>query len=211
VSEFLDRTREVREGEQLDLAQLEPYLRGHLPAADGPLVVEQFPAGHSNLTYSVRLGDYDLVLRRPPFGSKVKAAHDMGREFRVLSKLHGAYPPAPEPLVYCDDTAILGAPFYVMHRIRGVIIRKEVPPGMPFSPEAARRLSESFIDNLAALHALDYEAIGLGDLGKPEGYMQWQVEAGSTLFGSQTERFRKSNRLAAGLPTMCPRRRGLDP
>lgn len=207
MSEFLDQTREIREGEQLDLAQLEPYLRSHLPAAEGPLVVEQFPAGHSNLTYSVRLGEYDLVLRRPPFGSKVKAAHDMGREFRVLSKLHGAYPPAPQPLLYCDDTALLGAPFYVMHRIRGVIIRKELPPGMLLPPDAARRLSESFIDNLAALHALDYAAIGLGDLGKPEGYMRRQVEGWIKRYcDSQTEEIPEVEPIGRWLTEHVPER-----
>src|SRR5229473_2915029 len=83
-----DGTRPVREGEELDLSRLEPYLRGHFPDPGGELVVKQFPSGHSNLTYSVVLGEREMVLRRPPFGSKVKTAHDMGREFRVLSKLH---------------------------------------------------------------------------------------------------------------------------
>ena len=90
VTELLDKTRAIRAGEELDLARLEPYLRSHLPDAAGPLVVEQFPAGHSNLTYSVRIGPLDMVLRRPPFGSKVKSARH-GREYRVLSKLHKAF------------------------------------------------------------------------------------------------------------------------
>lgn len=209
MSEFLDSTRQIREGEELDLARLEPYLREHLPDAVGPLVVEQFPAGHSNLTYSVRLGQYNLVLRRPPFGSKVKAAHDMGREFRVLSKLHGAYPPAPHPLFYCEDTSILGASFYVMHRVRGVIIRREVPPGMPFPPQVARRLSESFVDNLAALHALDYAAIGLGDLGKPEGYMQRQVEGWIKRYhGSQTDEIAEVEPVSRWLSERVPAQHG---
>ena len=97
MSEYLDKTRAVRTGEELDLPRLEAYLREHLPQAAGALVVEQFPAGHSNLTYSVRLGELDMVLRRPPFGSKVKSAHDMGREYRVLSKLHQAFPRRPPP------------------------------------------------------------------------------------------------------------------
>jgi aminoglycoside phosphotransferase (APT) family kinase protein len=183
----LDKTRAVRAGEELDLARLEPYLRSNLPEAAGPLVVEQFPAGHSNLTYSVRIDPLDMVLRRPPFGSKVKSAHDMGREYRVLSKLYKAFPQAPEPVLYCDDNSILGAPFYVMKRIRGVIIRREPPPGMEFSPSVARRLGESFVDTLAALHGLDYAAIGLADLGKPDGYMQRQVDGWiKRYYGSQT-------------------------
>jgi aminoglycoside phosphotransferase (APT) family kinase protein len=116
-----------------------------------------------------------MVLRRPPFGSKVKSAHDMGREFRVLSKLHAHYSPAPHVLLFCDDASVLGSPFYLMDPIHGIILRREVPPGLDFSPEPARRLSESFLDNLALLHSLDYEAIGLADLGKPQGYLERQV------------------------------------
>jgi len=105
----------------------------------------------------------------------VKTAHDMGREFRVLSKLHPAYPEAPGVLLFCDDISILGAPFYLMERIQGIILRKDPPPSMNFPAETARRLSELFLDNLARLHALDYRAIGLGELGKPEGYLERQV------------------------------------
>jgi aminoglycoside phosphotransferase (APT) family kinase protein len=169
MTDFRDQTSAVRPGEELDLAKLEPFLRNHFPAEAGPLAVRQFPSGHSNLTYSVRLGQREFVLRRPPFGSKVKTAHDMGREFRVLSKLHSAYPPAPKVLLYSDDDSILGAPFYMMEPIHGIILRRNLPAGLEFSAETARRLSESFLDNLAQLHSLDYAAIGLADLGKPQG------------------------------------------
>lgn len=188
MSNILDSTRPVRSGEQLDLEKLEPYLRGKFPEVEGPLVVEQFPAGHSNLTYFVGLGPLELVLRRPPFGSKVKSAHDMGREYRVLSKLHQAYPPAPEPLLHCEDESILGAPFYAMRRIRGVILRRDPPAGLEISPDVARRMGLSFIGNLAQLHDLDYEQVGLGDLGKPKGYMERQVNGWIQRYsGSQTD------------------------
>src|SRR5246500_3310945 len=104
-----DHPTSVRAGEELDLSRLEPFLRGHFPDATGTLSVAQFPSGHSNLTYLVRLGNRQMVLRRPPFGSKVKTAHDMSREYRVLSKLHQVYPPAPEVLLYCDDESVIGA------------------------------------------------------------------------------------------------------
>src|SRR6516165_9266662 len=171
---FEENASAVRAGEELDLSRLEPYLRGHFPDLAGPLIVRQFPSGHSNLTYSVTLGEKEMVLRRPPFGSKVKTAHDMGREYHVLDKLHSAYP-APKPLLYCPDESVIGAPFYVMERVHGVVVRQNLPPGLDFSPPVARRLSESFIDNLAALHSLDYNALGLGDLGKPQGYMERQM------------------------------------
>src|SRR3989337_926627 len=97
---FIDASRPVRQGEELDAVKLEYYLQKHLPNVSGPLEVEQFPKGHSNLTYLIRMGRRELVLRRPPFGSKVKTAHDMGREYRILSCLQGVFPPAPKPLVY---------------------------------------------------------------------------------------------------------------
>ena len=170
-----DQTTAVRPGEELDLAKLEPFLRAQFPGESGALVVRQYPSGHSNLTYSLKIGSREMVLRRPPFGSRVKTAHDMGREFRVLSKLHAHYPPAPQVLCFCEDDSVLGAPFYLMEPIHGVILRRDVPPGLDFSPEVARRVSESFLDNLALLHSLDYNAIGLSDLGKPQGYLERQV------------------------------------
>lgn len=175
LNNFLDQPAATRPGEELPLPSLETFLLGHFPGSSGPLTASQFPSGHSNLTYLVRLGDREMVLRRPPFGSRVKSAHDMGREYRVLSKLHAAFPEAPRVLLFCDDLSILGAPFYLMERIQGIILRKDPPDAARFTPDNARRLSESFLDNLARLHSLDYQAIGLADLGKPQGYLQRQV------------------------------------
>jgi aminoglycoside phosphotransferase (APT) family kinase protein len=174
-NDFLDQPATTRPGEELSLPALEAFLLQNFPGSTAPLTAAQFPSGHSNLTYLVRLGDQEMVLRRPPFGSQVKTAHDMGREYRVLSKLHAAYPAAPRVLLYCDDLTFLGAPFYVMERLRGIILRKDPPQALRFTPDTARRLSESFLENLARLHSLDYQAIGLGDLGKPQGYLERQV------------------------------------
>jgi aminoglycoside phosphotransferase (APT) family kinase protein len=171
---LLDGTRPVRAGEELDGEKLRAFLRETL-GVDAAPEIEQFPGGHSNLTYLVRAGGRELVLRRPPFGSKVKSAHDMGREYRVLSRLSHVYPKAPRPLAYCDDVSVLGAPFYVMERLRGLVIRRDPPPDLAFTPEVARGLGEAFVDALCELHAVDYAACGLGDLGNPEGYVQRQV------------------------------------
>ena len=187
MADFREQATTIRPGEELDLTKLEPFLRSHFPSETGPLIVRQFPSGHSNLTYSVHLGEQEIVLRRPPFGSKVKSAHDMGREFRVLSRLHAVYPPAPKVLAYCDDESVLGAPFYLMDPIKGIILRRDLPAGVEFSAQTARRLSESFIDNLALLHSLDYTAIGLADLGKPQGYLERQVRGWTERYhGSKT-------------------------
>ncbi len=173
--DYQDKPSSVRPGEELDLSKLEPFLRRHFPDFSGPLSVTQFPSGHSNLTYSVQLGDRQFILRRPPFGSKVKSAHDMGREFRVLSKLHPVYPPAPSVLLYCDEDSVLGLPFYLMEPVRGIILRRDPPPGLPFPPETACRLCETFVEQLARLHGIDYAAAGLAELGKPQGYLERQV------------------------------------
>jgi len=205
MPDFQDRPTAVRAGEELDLPKLEPFLRTHFSSTSGAMRVEQFPSGHSNLTYSIQLGETQLVLRRPPFGSKVKSAHDMGREFRVLSKLHAWYPPAPEVLLFCDDASILGAPFYIMNPIRGIILRRNPPTGMDFSPATARRLSESFVDNLALLHGLDYQSIGLADVGKPQGYLERQVRGWTERYaGSQTHDYAEVNAIAEWMTRHMP-------
>jgi aminoglycoside phosphotransferase (APT) family kinase protein len=202
---FEDRATAVRPGEELNLEALDAYLRTHFPDERGPLDVKQFPSGHSNLTYSVHLGDRELVLRRPPFGSKVKSAHDMGREFRVLSKLHAAYSSAPEVVLYCDDVTVLGTPFYLMKPIHGVIIRRNLPEGLNFTAEVAGHLSESFVDNLARLHSLDYQGVGLGDLGKPEGYLERQVRGWTERYhGSRTHEFPEVKRIVSWMQAHMP-------
>ena len=166
----------VREGEEIDVESLSRYLttESDLPAAD--LHIEQFPAGSSNLTYLVRAGGQDYVLRRPPFGNTVKTAHDMKREFEVLSKLSAVYMPAPKPLLFCPDPSVIGSEFYLMERRRGLIIRGRAPDALVGSTERQRTLCNSFVRTLADLHSLDYAAAGLADLGHPEGYCRRQIE-----------------------------------
>ena len=202
---FLDQPSPIRPGEELPIPALEAFLLQKFPGSLGPLQVLQFSSGHSNLTYLLRLGDWEMVLRRPPFGSNVKSAHDMGREFRVLSKLHAAYPEAPRVLLFCDDASILGSPFYAMERIRGIILRKDPPAALSFTPEIARRVSESFIDNLVRLHSLDYKAIGLGDLGKPQGYLQRQVRGWIERYNaSRTHDLPEAARISTWLQARIP-------
>ncbi len=169
-------TIEARVGEELDAERLLAYLRLHLDNPAEEISVEQFPAGSSNLTYLVRAGDEEYVLRRPPFGNTVKSAHDMRREFNVLVKLSPLYAPAPIPLLFCDEVDIIGSEFYLMERRSGLIIRGRAPKELVDSPELQHSVTKSFIQNLVELHAVDHEAIGLGGLGKPEGYCRRQVE-----------------------------------
>ncbi len=169
-------TKPIRRGEELNLENLREFLQANLPELQGEIEVSQFSAGSSNLTYCVKIGAEEFVLRRPPFGNQVKSAHDMKREFRVLSKLSAVYAPAPKPLIFCEDEAVIGAEFYLMERRRGLVLRQKLPESLEKTSENARRICESFIENLAALHALDYEKAGLGDFGKPTGYTRRQIE-----------------------------------
>ena len=205
MSDFLDHPADIRSGEELDVARLEPFLRSHFPNETDALKIRQFPSGHSNLTYSLQLGAEELVLRRPPFGSKVKSAHDMNREFRVLSKLHSVYGPAPEVLLYCDDASVIGASFYVMRPIHGIILRRHLPAGLDFRAETARRLSESFIENLVRLHRVDYAAAGLSDLGKPDGYLERQVRGWTErYYGSKTHDYPEVEKISTWMQQHIP-------
>ena len=168
-------TIEVRAEERLDTTRLEPFLREHLPEAKGSFAMRQFGGGHANLTYLVRFGEREYVLRRPPLGPVPPGAHDMRREHRVLSTLHQAYPLAPRSYFLCTDHSIIGADFFVMERRHGIAFRADVPEPWRDRPEVLRGAGESLIDNLAALHAVDPAAVGLDDLGKPQGYVERQL------------------------------------
>ncbi|MBZ0272218.1 phosphotransferase family protein [bacterium] len=176
---FVDRAKPVRAGEELVTAGVASFLRDHLPHLAGELRVTQYPSGFSNLTYLLTFDDRTFVLRRPPFGKKAKTAHDMSREYRVLAALHPVFPQAPRPVAYTDDETLIGAPFYVMERVEGIILRANPPKGFELSADSARRLCERFVEVWAKLHEVDYAAIGLGDFGKPQGYVRRQVEGWS--------------------------------
>jgi aminoglycoside phosphotransferase (APT) family kinase protein len=176
-------TRPPRAGEEVDAARLASFLEGRLEGlpSGAALHVSQFPGGHSNLTYLLRVAGVpepapEWVLRRPPRGGEVKTAHDMGREWRVLSALAPVYPKAPRPLVSCEDASVIGAPFYVMERVRGLILRSpRQREARAIDAAGYRRLSEAFVDALADLHAVDWRAAGLEAIAHPEGYLERQV------------------------------------
>ncbi|MBW7881769.1 MAG: phosphotransferase family protein [Caldilineaceae bacterium] len=202
---MLDRSAPVRPGEELDLASLEAYLVAQLPRARGTLAVEQFPSGFSNLTYLLRLGDQELVLRRPPFGANIRSAHDMGREYQVLTGLARVKARTPRPLLYCTDLTIIGAPFYVMERLHGVILRAQYQKELTLAPDLMRRISLAAVDNLAAIHAIDYQAAGLADLGRPEGYIERQVEGWTRRYrNAQTDEVPELEGIMAWLATHRP-------
>jgi aminoglycoside phosphotransferase (APT) family kinase protein len=171
----LDLPGEVRDEDRLDPDRLATFLRGAFPGLEGPVDVEQFRQGHSNLTYLVRFGGREAVLRRAPHGANVKTAHDMKREFTILSALQGVYPKAPRPLAFCEDESVAGARFYLMERVRGVVLRRGGVPGVELGPALLSALSAAFVDDLAALHGVDVTSGPLARIGKPQGYVGRQV------------------------------------
>lgn len=175
----LDQAREVRQGEALNASAVETYLRDVMPIPDAPMSIRQFHSGYSNLTYLIAVGGTELVLRRPPFGKKARTAHDMNREYRILSALRPVFPYAPKPLAYCDDPAVMDAPFYVMERLQGVILRKSLPRMSGLDAVGAERLCRRWVEVLAELHHLDWQTCSLADLGTPQGYVSRQVRGWS--------------------------------
>jgi aminoglycoside phosphotransferase (APT) family kinase protein len=168
-------TAAVRKGEELDAVALAAYLDGKIPGATAGLTIEQFPGGHSNLTYLLRATDREYVLRRAPLGPVAPKAHDMAREYAVLAAVHPHFPEAPPVHHLCNDPSIIGAVFFVMDRRRGTILRDAVPPDIDAQPGHPRRISEAFIDCQSRLHAIDIHATGLISLGKPGGFVERQV------------------------------------
>jgi aminoglycoside phosphotransferase (APT) family kinase protein len=181
----------VRAGEELELAALDRYLREKLAVgssqlhSDAKLEIEQFPGGHSNLTYLIRFGDREFVLRRPPVGPVAPTAHDMPREYKLLSAINPRFPLAPKPVLLCEDASVIGVPFYLMERRRGFIVRFDLPAQFTESVDLRRRLSEAVVDTLVALHAVDIQSSGIVQIGKPAGFVPRQVRG-------WTDRWRRS-------------------
>ena len=159
----------------LDLTALDAHLREIGVARSGELRAELIAGGRSNLTFLVFDDAAKWVLRRPPLHGLTPSAHDMAREYQILRALVDVYPKAPRPLLYSDDPAVLGVPFYVMARVPGVILRNQPPPGVALNPGLMRALSTALVDTLVELHGVDHTAAGLGHLGRPEGYVTRQV------------------------------------
>jgi aminoglycoside phosphotransferase (APT) family kinase protein len=179
------------------LPALQEWIKQHLPQLGTLQNISSITGGYSNLTFRITIENRNYILRMPPPGASVKTAHDMGREFRVLTALRSHYPLVPEPLSYCDDTAILGAPFYIMQELQGVILRPGMKRLAELSPETFTELSQRLIENLASLHAIDIHTTGLIQLGKPEGYVQRQVTGWTQrYFQSETDVLHDMNGLA---------------
>jgi aminoglycoside phosphotransferase (APT) family kinase protein len=168
----------VRGGEDLDWDRIESHLRANLPGEltiDGAFEVLQFPNGAANLTYMIRFGELELVLRRPPFGTLAPGAHDMKREYKVLSRLWSHFDRAPRAFLFCDAAEVAGADFFVMERCRGEVIRGVMPESMREHDDVGRRVGTALVEAIADFHLLDPVECGLEKLGRPDGFVERQV------------------------------------
>jgi aminoglycoside phosphotransferase (APT) family kinase protein len=169
----------VRAEDALDVDRLDSWLSKQIAGLSGPPEIRQFSGGASNLTYLLRYPDRELVLRRPPPGTKAASAHDMRREAEIQRRLRPVFPYVPEVLAFCDEPDILGSDFYVMERLDGLILRARGPQQIELSPETARALCETLVDRLVELHRVDVAASGLTDMGRGEGYVERQINGWS--------------------------------
>ncbi len=195
----------IRPGEELPVERLAEYLRARLPEWAEPFGVEQFPGGHSNLTYLLRLGESEMVLRRPPVGPVAPTAHDMVRECVLLELLWSVFPLAPRPYLLCRDPSIIGVPFYLMERRRGMVVRRELPAEFGEDLALRRRVSEAVVDTLADLHAVDVHAHSLAGMGKPDGMLERHIRGWAKRWeGSKTSEVAAMDRLARWLLERLP-------
>lgn len=202
---WIDQPVAVRNGETIDLPRLHAYLQNHLPDLRAPLNLAQFPQGFSNLTYLLTSGEHEFVLRRPPIGANIKSAHDMSREFHILSGLERIHYKAPQPILYCDAPEVIGEPFYLMQRVRGVILRPPLPHGLELQPESMQRICHAFIETLIELHALDYRLLGLENLARSEGYIARQIGGWTKRYeNARTDDIREVEEVAAWLASHQP-------
>jgi aminoglycoside phosphotransferase (APT) family kinase protein len=200
-----DRAEKIRQGEEPDISSLNGYLSDQIPSFSGIREIRQFAKGFSNLTYLIVTAGDEYVLRRAPFGANIKSAHDMSREFRVLSLLKPHYPKVPAPVLYCEDEAVIGAPFYLMERVRGIILRNKAPEGIQLTAGKMRSISFAAIDNLVSLHELDLASTGLDEVGKPDGYVERQVDGWIRRYGkAQTDEIPEMSRIASWMPDHLP-------
>ncbi|MGV6852827.1 MAG: phosphotransferase family protein [bacterium] len=201
----IDTAKQVRNEDRLDEQAISHFLSKNVPElySGGHLNILQFSGGASNLTYEIEMNERSLILRTAPKGVNIKSAHDMQREFKVLSLLQGHFSLAPSPLAYCDNPEYIGRPFYLMEKIKGVIPRRKMP--VKITSEQAKHLCQNLVETHNKLHSVDLESSHLIDLGKPTGYVQRQVEGWVERYkNARTDDAPSANRLMCWLEDHQP-------
>ncbi|MDN4523084.1 phosphotransferase family protein [Fictibacillus fluitans] len=201
-------TISVRSGEELDKAALELFLRRSLPhLPDEPLGVLQFSGGHSNLTYQLKMGSWEAVLRRPPLGPVAPKAHDMEREHKILSEIHELFSPAPKPLLFSKGEEVIGVPFFLMERKRGLVLDTAFPEGVRAEESLCTHISQEMVRQLVQLHSIDYTKTELTSISKPDGFMERQVHGWISRYErSKTEDIPEVEHLTRWLVSHIPSR-----
>ncbi len=191
---MLTETTSVRAGEEIDAGALSAYLAGRIEGVEHGIVIQQFRGGHSNLTYLLRINAKEMVLRRAPLGPVAPKAHDMVREASVLEAVHPHFRPAPEVFLICEDASIIGAPFFLMERRRGIVLRDQILPEVAVHHNYARRISRAVVDCMVEMHAIDVEKTGSHFAGKAGGLCRAAGEGmvralGARAHGSRVRRW----------------------
>lgn len=175
MNEFIDKPGKILD--ELNVKPLEEYLIKNIPDIKPPIEVEQFRSGHSNLTYLIRSGNKELILRKPPPGAhKIKKGHNMFREYRVQRDLYPLFKKVPKTYLYCDNHEIIGTPFYIMERVKGVILRTSNIDSLNIPEDLMRQISENFVNTMVEIHNIDYRKANLADFGNPDGYVKRQID-----------------------------------
>lgn len=207
---LIDEARDIRKGEQLDINTVDQWIKSHVPNAEGQLQIRQFPGGASNLTYWLGYDNCEFILRRPPFGTKAKSAHDMGREYKVMQALKPIFPFVPTMVAFCDDHEVMGCDFYLMERIKGIIPRAELPKELTLTPAQTRELCINAIDTLIALHKAPWKGTALENIGKQEGYVVRQIEGWSQRYrAARTENVPDFEAVMSWLHDHMPAQKGV--
>ncbi len=194
----------AREG--IDVERVSRFFREQVPGGDCELEFELIAGGRSNLTYRVSGGDRQWALRRPPLGHVLPTAHDMSREFRVLSALKQSAVPAPRTLALCTDAEVCEVTFYVMEFCDGVVLQQDLPPGFAEKRGDRQRIGHALVDSLVQLHDVDYRSVGLADFGRPDGYLERQVRRWSKQWqGNKTGELPEIDELLSRLGRALPR------
>jgi aminoglycoside phosphotransferase (APT) family kinase protein len=205
MNSMLTETTSVRAGEEIDAGALSAYLAGRIEGVEHGIVVQQFRGGHSNLTYLLRINGREIVLRRAPLGPVAPKAHDMVREARVLEAVHPHFPPAPEVFLICENPGVIGAPFFLMERRSGIVLRDQIPTEVAVHHNYARRISRAIVDCLVRLHSIDVEKTSLVALGKPDGFVARQVKGWSERWErARTDPSPEMDRVMAWLAATIP-------
>jgi len=205
MNKHIDSAVKIRKGEELDKQKLWAFLKASLPNFSSEIEIKQFPGGFSNLTYLITANNQEYILRKPPFGVNIKSAHDMKREFKVLSCLELVYTKIPKPIIFCEDETIIGSPFYLMERVKGVILRNKIPKELNLTPDHFKKLSIHTIENLVDIHNLELEKSNLISIGKPDGYVKRQVDGWiKRYFKAETDEIKSMNFAAEWMASNIP-------